>query len=264
MQAMPKMMQFKFNDKIYAIDASNFNVSYSGMATPFGIRIYSSCAHAGVSDTYMYLTGAIYGIVIFACQYAAGTLNINNPVVNSHDFKSLMGLFLYLLVMRFTPISSIHASEHQVIHAMEKDTMLNHESVKQQSRIHPRCGTNLMAGLLLFTTCVNIINSTAVASWAKVVCAIPMFFVSCWLSEPVGTFLQQYFTTKTARDKDIDAALEAGLQHNFQFVSYLWRNAMPTGFKLFLMKIQHSGLGHMLLAHTAAYLLLMRLFPIPQ
>lgn len=157
----------------------------------------------------------------------------------------------------------MHASEHQLVHALEKGIVLTPESVKSQDRVHPRCGTNLMALFLVFGLLVGLIGKMPIASWAQIGIMIPAFMLSSWSSNSIGGFLQRYFTTKTARDKDIDRAIEIGIEHNTKFIQYVWSNDMPNAIKSFVMHIKNSGSAHMLISYIAVYLLLSTIFPIP-
>lgn len=238
-------------------------MSYSGMATPFGIRIYTPLAQAGATDVQMYMAGAVYGLIIFICQYAVGYWQAVNETTIDASLKSLIGVALYLIVFKFTPIASIHASEHQVVHAMENGSELNHDSVKQQDRVHPRCGTNLMTLFLMFGLFIDIIKQMPVASWAQMLMGVAAFMLSSHTSTSIGGFLQKHFTTKPARPQDIDRAIEIGIEHNTRFVKYIWQNDMPSKFKMFLMNIKHSGMVYTLLAYIPVYLLLSAFFAIP-
>ena len=256
-------MHFKAGEQIYVVDLGDAKISYGGMATPFGIRIYTAIAHSGVTDLQMFITGAVYSLIIFASQYAVGYWQTTNEIILDSSVKSVAGIALYLLALRFTPIASIHASEHQVIHAMEKGEDLTPESVKSQNRVHPRCGTNLMALFLVFGLLVGLIGKMPIASWAQFAITIPAFMLSSWSSTSIGRFLQKHFTTKTARDQDIDKAIEAGFEHNTRFVQYVWKNDMPSDIKSFIMNLKNSGMIHMILPYIALHLLISAFFPIP-
>jgi hypothetical protein len=262
MQAMSKM-HFKAGNRMYAADLGDSKLSYGGMATPFGIRIYTTIAQAGVTDLQMLITGIIYSLVIFVCQYATGYWQTMNEITIDASVKSTIGVALYLIFLRFTPIASMHASEHQLVHALEKGIELTPESVKSQDRVHPRCGTNLMALFLVFGLLVGLIGKMPIAPWAQIGIMIPAFMLSSWSSKNIGGLLQRYFTTKTARDKDIHSAIEIGIEHNTKFIQYVWANGMPNAIKSFVMHIKNSGSAHMLISYIAVYLLLSTIFPIP-
>lgn len=62
-------------------------------------------------------------------------------------------VLLALVALRFTPpfrrLFMYHAAEHKTIHCYESDKPLTIENVRMQSRIHPRCGSNIVANLML-------------------------------------------------------------------------------------------------------------------
>lgn len=256
-------IQFRAGGQMYKAEIGDSKIPYGGMATPFGIRIYTAIAHAGVTDLQMFITGVIYSSMLFACAYAVGYLQTVSGVTIDAYIKSLAIFALYLILFRLTPIASIHASEHQIIHAMENEADLTSESVKSQNRVHPRCGTNLMALFLMFGLFANLIGMIPVASWVHIIIMIPVFVLSSWASTSVGGFLQKHLTTKTARDKDIDKAIEVGIEHNTRFVNYAWKYGVPSPFNRFIMNLEHGGIIYMLLSYFAMYLLLSALFPIP-
>src|SRR2546423_10530097 len=57
---------------------------------------------------------------------------------------------LFLLFVRALPLVQYHAAEHQAVHAMERGEPLDPEIVRRMPRVHPRCGTNIMAGGMVF------------------------------------------------------------------------------------------------------------------
>ena len=96
-------------------------------------------------------------------------------------------------------MTGYHAAEHQVVHAIEQGDDLRAEVVRTKPRVHPRCGTNLMAAFGMFMILDRWAGSLAfigaLVSWR--------FF---------GSFLQQYITTRPARVREIDSGLFAGKQ----------------------------------------------------
>jgi hypothetical protein len=263
MQVMSKL-QFKDGDEILIADLGDHKMTYGGMATPFGIRIYTTLANAGATDLQMFLSGALYSFIIFACQYIVGYWESINEITIDKSLSLLVAVAAYLIVFRITPISSIHASEHQLIHAMEKDEILSRDSVKSQNRVHPRCGTNFMSLILMLSVFISLIEQMPVASWFKFVCIIPALIFTSWSSGTVGGFLQKHFTTKTARDKDIDQAIKIGIEHNTKFVEYVCTHEkQPSIVKGFIMYIKNSGLLHTMFAYVIIHLWLSAFFKIP-
>jgi uncharacterized protein YqhQ len=68
-------------------------------------------------------------------------------------------LLLFALLFRLSWVTGYHAAEHQVVHTIEQGDDLRPEVVVAKPRVHPRCGSNLMAGFGigygLVTMCVG-------------------------------------------------------------------------------------------------------------
>lgn len=75
--------------------------------------------------------------------------------------------------------------------------------------------------------------------------------------------MQKYFTTKAARDSDIQKAIDVAMKHNSNFIEYLSKNDVPSALKLFFMSISNSGAVYIFSAYLATYLALNALFTIP-
>jgi uncharacterized protein YqhQ len=71
-------------------------------------------------------------------------------------------------------------------------------------RVHPRCGTNLAVGALVFTGIVQVTWSTFQEAGALLALVLTL---SVW--KPLGSLAQKFVTTKTPRDKDVDGAIAA-------------------------------------------------------
>lgn len=256
-------IQFEYQGHPYEADLGRYSLSYGGMATPFGIRIHSAITHAGVSNLQMVCTGLIYAVAVFAAHYLSGYLQVSSHLKLDTEVASWIGLVIYLLFFRLTPLASIHASEHQVIHAMEKSGELTFENVSRQNRVHPRCGTNFMALLVVFGALVHLIQFTHLPEWIQFPMLVCALMTSSFASPRFGGFLQKYFTTKAARDSDIQKAIDVAMKHNSNFIEYLSKNDVPSALKLFFMSISNSGAVYIFSAYLATYLALNALFTIP-
>ncbi len=77
------------------------------------------------------------------------------PILFNLSTSFLLIVFFFTLILIFfqTPqnvkLFSYHGAEHKVINAYEKDSLLESHSVKNFSRLHPRCGS-ILAALTLF------------------------------------------------------------------------------------------------------------------
>jgi hypothetical protein len=111
-------------------------------------------------------------------------------------------LVLMLAFLRLSPISSYHAAEHQVVHAIEAGEPLSPEIVARMPRAHPRCGTNLMAAATVF-----IVLASQLGSGTGVIVAMLVVIVG-WRT--IGYYLQQYVTTKKPALRHVENGIKAG------------------------------------------------------
>lgn len=238
---------------------------YGGFATPFGIRVYSNYACAGVTNLKMVMTAVVYSVLIFLSHYAIEYTEALNKITIEPYLKSLIGVGLYLSMFRLTPISAIHASEHQVIHALDAEIELTPESVGEQNRVHLSCGTNFVAWFLIFSLCLALASKTAMSDIWQVLCIIPSWIMASRLSKRFGGFLQKYLTTKPARKKDIEESIKVALEHNINAVQYITKNhKVLSPMRDLIMYLHNSGLAYMIPINIAVISLLTALFPVPK
>ncbi len=201
-----------------------------GMATPWGVYLTNGSLQAGVGTFALMGSGALLGLLLAASHYGVGLLawigtkltgaplyTIWNSPEPSHVTSqaiawmalNALSLPLFLLLLRSLPLAQFHAAEHQAVHAMERGEPLRPEIVRRMPRVHPRCGTNIMAGGLIFAVVFQGIAALPVrwvdASDAAVLGALTALFT--WRS--VGAFLQQHFTTREAADRHIASGIAA-------------------------------------------------------
>ena len=187
----------------------------SGFSTPFGIRLNCEYGSVGANSLHLLCTGMMMSAImhiVSAVVTSATKTGIHND--NAVDYVSTMlSIFTVFLAAKLFPISSIHASEHQVIHAMEKNQVLTNENIAAQPRIHPHCGT--------------MFSAQAIAFYNVFVLPIPMpmivkilvaYYISLYLKKPLGTWLQQHLTTKPARPQDIENAKQIAFKYNRMFL----------------------------------------------
>ncbi len=125
-------------------------------------------------------------------------------------FPILPVLLLFFAGMKFTPIGRYHGAEHKVVAAYEKHGEVTLGGAKSASRIHPRCGTNILGYIILAA-----LLDPLVAHWSY---AIVQFILisEAWFvlgktrpSIAVGNFLQRYFTTTEPRRAELEVAVES-------------------------------------------------------
>ena len=192
-----------------------------GMATPLGVWLTDGVLEGGAPKIGLFLSGATISaylgfsqIVLYfiaralnpswgapALSGRLGVASTESGLLNL-GFVLVQSLIL-LLCFRLTPLSGIHAAEHQTVHALERGLPLTIENVRKMPRAHPRCGTNLMVMIGLFLIVVTHLPSLQ-PEWIAVGWAVVFF---TWRS--VGDVIQTVFTTRPATDKQIQSGINA-------------------------------------------------------
>ena len=135
---------------------------------------------------------------------------IHNPWLGLASVgESLLMFVIFMLLMRLTRLAGYHAAEHQTVHAIERCEILAPGIVRRMPRAHPRCGTNLLAAMLVFWNVKQVLEYVPSLNGVldvSIMAALTTLFV--W--RPVGTFLQERFTTKPADDREIASGIAAG------------------------------------------------------
>lgn len=257
---MSKVFQFKDGGEVRTVD-EEVCVRMGGMATPFGIRIYSSFAHSGASNWYIFLTGMIISIVFFSFDFLVEYFCSVMNTTADNQLRSTIGTWVYFCAFRFTPIASIHASEHKVIHAVESGVPLTIDNVQKQNRIHERCGTNVFAMITVLFSCTYLINLCPVADWLKFILVSLSVMLAAATHMNIGSFLQKHLTTKESSDRECENAIDVALEHNTKLVQYIMEKRRPHELKLFGMAVYNSGMLHIAGGYIVAINLLHICFP---
>jgi hypothetical protein len=155
-----------------------------------------------------------------------------------------LSLPLFLLMMRAMPLAGYHAAEHQVVHAMERNEPLLPEVVGRMPRVHPRCGTNLMAAALVFGLVSKLLPALRIglgATDSAMIGALAALFT--WRS--VGAALQHYFTTRPPSARQIESGIAAANELDRKYLTTVLRR--PTVAKrLWCMGLPQMALGSVL------------------
>lgn len=214
-----------------------------GMATPVGVHLSTGTVSAGVGNSALILTGTCF---FFAQLTLLVLLNAVTPSLPPLPLPpawresvelALTGLITlagFLGLIRLSPLAGFHAAEHQVVHALESHTPLLLTSVGRLPRVHPRCGTNLMAGSFLLGlggAFLPLLGSLA-------------FVVSGFLAlvfwRSLGSWLQQNLTTRPASEAQLNQAIAAAK-------TLLLRHERHPSAASPLRRLFNSGLPQMLL-----------------
>jgi hypothetical protein len=135
----------------------------------------------------------------------------------TQSIMTLLSAFLLLTLVRLLPLSGTHAAEHQVVHCVEQGVPLTVPFVRSMPRVHPRCGTNLLAGMMTF---MLVFAGVFVVAQVKDLDTPDCIAVAAMIAAPVGliywrrigAFLQYWFTTKPASEEQIVGAIKAAEQ----------------------------------------------------
>ena len=125
-------------------------------------------------------------------------------------FPILPILLLFFASMKFTVIGRYHGAEHKAVAAYEKYGEVTFEGAKGMSRIHPRCGTNI----LIYIVAVSLLDPFI--DWAPWAVLQFILITEAWFilgrtraSIAIGNFTQKYLTTSEPGRKELEVAVES-------------------------------------------------------
>jgi uncharacterized protein YqhQ len=119
-------------------------------------------------------------------------------------------LLLFFAAMKFTPIGRYHGAEHKAVAAYEEYGEVTLEGARKSSRIHPRCGTNILSYIVLAALLDPFIYWWGYAILQFILISEAWFvFGKTRPSIAVGNFIQRYFTTTEPRRSELEVAVES-------------------------------------------------------
>jgi len=201
-----------------------------GMATPFGVYLVAGALRSGSSIWGLLIGGLVLGLMIAVAYTAVGAvcwiaddllgtrlmpiwLAIEPPpgVYPALSWLGIQALVaaVFLFILRASPLTRYHGAEHQAVHALERGEPLTVEVVSRMPRVHPRCGTNILAavaifGILVMTFAAMLPGSLNVVGFSALAAVITL---RTWRA--VGAWLQQYATTRTPTPAQLAVAIRA-------------------------------------------------------
>ncbi len=201
-----------------------------GMATPLGVYLTDGVVQggagnlglvlAGVSMSVLYTIAVAISSLLFQWLETAYhfdflrllmltflRLNPNAVIALAGDFQAALAVPLLLILLRLVPVAGYHAAEHQVVHCLERGEPLTPENVRRMPRVHPRCGTNLVAGLSILTLAISVVFALTGSIATSVLSGVIVTMLT-W--RQVGSAIQQFLTTRAASDKQIASGIRAG------------------------------------------------------
>jgi CBS domain-containing protein len=210
-----------------AASGEPITASIAGLATPFGVHLTTGTVRAGASDLALASTGVALMLInlisINGTDWLRAQAHRLWPLLDSLTRRGSNGeaveviavgiasLALFLLLLRLSPITGTHAAEHMVVHAIEEGEELTLEKVRPMPRVHPRCGTNLVALLVMIgigQTLFSAISQANQDAGQLVLFGLVVVVMITW--RRLGSGLQRLITTKPPSDRQLQRAIGVG------------------------------------------------------
>lgn len=201
-----------------------------GMATPFGVYLTGGGVRGGVGDFALMTTGvylaALQEFAIWVCDriFSPGGLIEQLPEVAAQIRLARLSavdlsLVLFAVLFRLSWITGYHAAEHQVVHTIEAGDELRPEVVRRKPREHPRCGTNLVAAVMIMTffwkgssQFIHIPWLFGPMTWVDALNPLLAMLLTFFFWRRIGGWIQRNITTRPASPKQIESGIRAGRQ----------------------------------------------------
>ena len=160
----------------------------------------------------LFFVAALAGLWFFVrlMEFGSGAGPLGGVFAFFAEFPILPMLLLFFGAMKFTSIGRYHGAEHKVVAAYEKYGEVTSEGARKSSRIHPRCGTNILGYIVLAALLDPLIAWWGYAVLQFILISEAWFiFGKTQPSIAVGNFLQRYFTTTEPRRAELEVAVES-------------------------------------------------------
>lgn len=178
----------------------------------FWVRILLQLA--GSIWALLFFVGTIAVLWLLVVLMERGTEAVGGPLGAGlaflADFPILPILLLFFAAMKFTSIGRYHGAEHKAVAAYEKHGEVTLQGAKAASRIHPRCGTNILLYIILAALADPFID------WAPYAVLQFILISEAWFifgktrpSIAIGNFVQRYLTTSEPGRKELEVAVES-------------------------------------------------------
>ena len=180
-----------------------------GLATPFGVYLTNGVVGGGAKGFALVATGMFMISIFFVASLVVlgvahfFELNVYDTGVQTWMEGGMMVLFL--VGIKAAPLAGTHGAEHMVVHAIERGEELTPEIVRRMPRYHPRCGTNIAVGAMMFLGLMQLEWTSD--QFLRLVVAT-LVTLSLW--RPLGKIAQLLFTTKRPTDAQLASGIKAG------------------------------------------------------
>lgn len=162
--------------------------------------------------TFLFFVAVIGVLWLFVrlMEFGSGAGALGGVLGFFAQFPVLPLLIVFFAAMKFTSIGRYHGAEHKVVTAYEKYGEVTLEKARISSRIHPRCGTNILIYII-----VAALLDPLVGWWGYAILQFILISEAWYVfgqSRPsiaVGNFLQRHFTTTEPRRPELEVAVES-------------------------------------------------------
>jgi Protein of unknown function (DUF1385) len=162
--------------------------------------------------TLVFFAGTLGALWLFVriMEFGSGEGLLGGAFSFFAEFPIVPVLLLFFASMKFTPIGRYHGAEHKAVAAYEKHGEVTLEGARKASRIHPRCGTNILSYIVLAALLDPLIDWWGYAVVQFILISEAWFVLGkTRASIAVGNFLQRYFTTTEPRRAELEVAVES-------------------------------------------------------
>jgi hypothetical protein len=232
----------------------------SGTALPYGLHLSNGVY--GTANSIHIMTGGAYifsmlvialfvtyieawvceqfvGLPLTAILLTAGGMIDSTAAMVWDVVLSMLPFVNFILILRISQLSGYHASEHKVVAAIERYGSLRYDQVVEMPRVHPRCGTVLLFGIIpALLLALPLAASNTLEGYAG---AALVALVGWHYRYQTGFFVQNYFTTKPPTEKQLRTGIAAG-----ERLLALWRED-PTQTAPWLRMLWIRGLPQLLI-----------------
>jgi uncharacterized protein YqhQ len=155
-------------------------------------------------------TMAVLWIFVRLMQLGSGEGALGGIFAFFAAFPILPILLIFFAAMKFTPIGRYHGAEHKAVAAYEKYGEVTLQNAKGSSRIHSRCGTNILLYIIIAALLDPLIAWWGYAILQFILISEAWFiFGQTRTSIAIGNFLQRYITTTEPRRAQLEVAVES-------------------------------------------------------
>ncbi|MBA2512072.1 MAG: DUF1385 domain-containing protein [Rubrobacter sp.] len=169
------------------------------------------------------VVGSLWTLLFFAATMAVLWLFVRLMEFGGGGVGPLGGLFaffaafpilpimlLFFAGMKLSPIGRYHGAEHKAVAAYEKYGEVTMQGAKSSSRIHPRCGTNILVYIVLAALLDPLIGWWGYAFLQFILISEAWFiFGRTRPSIAIGNLFQKYLTTTEPRRAELEVSVES-------------------------------------------------------